>query len=61
MYGTTTTTPTATFRSIGTLITNHRQILSGFGFLSFENDDAVNNVVSEHYVTINGKKVESHY
>ncbi|KAI1296500.1 Heterogeneous nuclear ribonucleoprotein 27C [Halotydeus destructor] len=30
----------------------------GFGFLSFDNDEAVNNVVSEHYVTINGKKVE---
>lgn len=30
----------------------------GFGFLSFENDEAVNKVVAEHYVTINGKKVE---
>ena len=29
----------------------------GFGFLTFENEDAVNKVCREHYVTFNGKKV----
>lgn len=32
-------------------------ILLGFGFLTFESEEAVNNLVAEHYVTINGKKV----
>ena len=31
---------------------------SGFGFLSFESEDSVNTVTAEHFVTINGKKVE---
>ncbi|RWS27767.1 hypothetical protein B4U80_04642 [Leptotrombidium deliense] len=30
----------------------------GFGFLSFENEEAVNKVVAEHFVNISGKKVE---
>lgn len=30
----------------------------GFGFLSFETDDAVERAVSEHFVNINGKQVE---
>lgn len=30
----------------------------GFGFLSFESEDSVNLLVSEHFVNINGKKVE---
>ncbi|RWS07979.1 heterogeneous nuclear ribonucleoprotein 27C-like isoform X1 [Dinothrombium tinctorium] len=30
----------------------------GFGFLSFENEEAVNKVVAEHYVNISGKQVE---
>ncbi|KAI7697148.1 Heterogeneous nuclear ribonucleoprotein 27C [Sarcoptes scabiei] len=30
----------------------------GFGFLSFDNEDAINKVVAERYVTINGKQVE---
>lgn len=30
----------------------------GFGFLSFENEDSVSALVSEHFVNINGKKVE---
>ncbi|XP_044736557.1 heterogeneous nuclear ribonucleoprotein 27C isoform X3 [Chrysoperla carnea] len=30
----------------------------GFGFLSFEDDDAVDRCVSEHFVNLNGKQVE---
>ena len=30
---------------------------SGFGFVSFETDDAVERLVGEHYVSINGKQV----
>lgn len=45
-------------RALRSYINVYRHVI-GFGFLSFESDDAVNNVVSEHYVTINGKKVES--
>ncbi|XP_018018445.2 heterogeneous nuclear ribonucleoprotein 27C isoform X2 [Hyalella azteca] len=30
----------------------------GFGFLSFESDDAVERAVAEHFVNINGKQVE---
>ncbi|XP_053204086.1 heterogeneous nuclear ribonucleoprotein 27C-like isoform X1 [Panonychus citri] len=30
----------------------------GFGFLSFESEEAVNKLVDEHYVVISGKKVE---
>jgi len=30
----------------------------GFGFLSFDTDDAVDRAVSEHFVNINGKQVE---
>ena len=30
----------------------------GFGFLSFEDDQSVERVCSEHYVTLNGKQVE---
>lgn len=30
----------------------------GFGFLSFEDDAAVDRVTTEHYITLNGKQVE---
>lgn len=30
----------------------------GFGFLSFETEDSVNNCVADHFVTLNGKSVE---
>lgn len=30
----------------------------GFGFLSFEDDDAVDRCVSEHFVNLNGKQVQ---
>lgn len=29
----------------------------GFGFLSFEDDEAVDRCVSEHFVNLNGKQV----
>lgn len=29
----------------------------GFGFLSFEGEDAVDRCVIEHFVTVNGKQV----
>jgi RNA-binding proteins (RRM domain) len=31
----------------------------GFGFLSFEDDDAVDRCVSEHFVNLSGKQVRS--
>ena len=31
----------------------------GFGFLSFETEDAVDRCVMEHFVTVNGKQVSS--
>jgi hypothetical protein len=30
---------------------------SGFGFVSFENDDPVERLVGEHFVNVNGKQV----
>ncbi|XP_060581684.1 DAZ-associated protein 1-like isoform X3 [Ruditapes philippinarum] len=35
-----------------------KQRSRGFGFLTFESDDAVNQVCREHFVNFNGKKVE---
>lgn len=35
-----------------------RRRTRGFGFVSFETDDAVERLVGEHYVSINGKQVE---
>lgn len=32
-------------------------MLKGFGFLSLDNEEAINKIVAERYVTINGKKV----
>lgn len=29
----------------------------GFGFLSFDSEEAIDKVVAEHYVNINGKQV----
>lgn len=31
--------------------------ISGFGFLSFEDEEAVDRCVSEHFVNLNGKQV----
>lgn len=33
----------------------------GFGFLTFESDDAVNAVCREHFINFNGKKVTYRY
>lgn len=32
-------------------------ICTGFGFLSFDNEESIYKVVAEHFVTINGKQV----
>lgn len=32
-------------------------VVVGFGFVSFENDDAVERACRDHYVSINGKQV----
>ena len=32
-------------------------LIPGFGFLSFETEDAVERAVAEHFVNINGKQV----
>lgn len=32
-------------------------VFVGFGFLSFEDEDAVDRCVSEHFVNLNGKQV----
>ena len=31
--------------------------MAGFGFLSFEDEEAVNRCVAEHFVNLNGKQV----
>lgn len=33
--------------------------VSGFGFLSFEDEEAVDRCVSEHFVNLNGKQVNN--
>lgn len=32
-------------------------MVSGFGFITFEEEESVNKAVAEHYVDVNGKKV----
>jgi len=34
-------------------------LLTGFGFLTFELENSVDRVVSEHFMQISGKQVES--
>lgn len=34
-----------------------KPLFLGFGFLSFEDDEAVERCVSEHFVNLNGKQV----
>ena len=45
------------YKCMGHLLIYSHVWTTGFGFLSFEDEDAVDRCVAEHFVNLNGKQV----